>query len=65
MTSGTVDMRSRWRALVERVLPWFDPVVEARRNERTERIRRDAIAARMRAEEVREAYRRSARRTQR
>jgi hypothetical protein len=51
--------------MVESLLPWYDADLERRRNERTERIRLDAIAARIKAEQVREAYRLSASRTQR
>lgn len=38
--------------LVEKLLPWYDPVVEERRNQRTEAIRRRSIAARIGAEEL-------------
>ena len=57
--------RSLWHRMVESLLPWYDADLERRRNERTERIRLDAIAARIKAEQVREAYRLSASRTQR
>ena len=56
---------SRWHRLIELLLPWYDPNLERKRNERTEAIRRDAIAARMKAEQVREAYMLSAQRTRR
>lgn len=51
------DFRSQWRRLVERILPWYDRDAEDARNRRTETIRRQAIAARIEAERVREAYR--------
>lgn len=60
-----VVVRSRWHRLIEMLLPWYDPATERRRNEHTEAIRRDAIAARIKAERVREAYRLSAARTKR
>lgn len=58
-------MGNRWHRVIEAFLPWYDRQAEARRNERTERIRRDAIAARIKAEEVRAAYAAAGRRLQR
>ena len=45
-------MRNRWRALVEGLLPWYDPVHERLRDVKTERIRLRSIAARILAERV-------------
>ncbi len=49
--------RDRARAAVERMLPWYDPELEARRDARTEQIRRHSIAVRIHTERVRKAYR--------
>lgn len=49
------------RRVVERMLSWYDPKVEASRDERTEAIRQRSIRARVRAEEVRAAYAAAAR----
>jgi hypothetical protein len=49
-------MRSRWRAFIETVLPWYDPAHERARNRRTEAIRVRSIAIRITAERVIEAY---------
>lgn len=57
VTAPVGDVRSAWRRLVERALPWFDPEAERKRNDRTERIRLRAIRARINAEQVTEAYR--------
>lgn len=65
MTAGTATVRSRWHRLIEALLPWYDPTVEAARDERTAKIRREAIAARVTAEQVREAYRAAGQRVQR
>jgi hypothetical protein len=51
--------------MVERMLPWYDPEVEARRNQRSEAIRHRAIAARIDSERVIVAYRRAAERLRR
>ena len=50
------DVSTGLRRLIERLLPWFDPTVEAARNARTEGIRQRSIAARIAAEQVRLAY---------
>jgi hypothetical protein len=50
------QVRNPWHALVEWWLPWFEPEAEARRNARTEAIRRRSIASRIRAERVVDAY---------
>lgn len=50
-------MASRWRKLIERMLPWFDPLMERQRDRRSEAIARRSTAARMRAERVIEDYR--------
>ncbi len=60
-----VRMHSRWHRLIEAILPWYSPEEERQRDAHTEAIRRDAIAARMKAERVREAYRLSGQRTRR
>lgn len=49
--------RAHWHRLVERLLPWWDPEVERKRDERTEAIRQRSIAARIDAERTRVAYR--------
>lgn len=51
------DWRGRFRSLVERALPWYDPEAERARNARTEAIRLRAIRARIDAERVVKAYR--------
>lgn len=52
--------RDRARAFTERLLPWFDPAEKARRDARTEAIRRHSIAVRIHTERVRAAYRMAA-----
>lgn len=49
-------IKSRWHQLVEAVLPWYDPEKERAVQQRSERITRDAIAARISAEKVRQDY---------
>lgn len=55
---------ARVRRVVEHLLPWYDPIVEARRHAWTEAISRRSIAARIEAEHatdrVRTAYQRYA-----
>jgi hypothetical protein len=48
--------RDRWQRLIVRLLPWYDAKIEAARNQHTEQMRQSAIAARMKAEQVRKAY---------
>lgn len=54
---------ARLRALVEYLLPWYDPAEERRRDEKTEAVRIISIHARIEAEErvaadrIRGAYR--------
>lgn len=50
-----------WHKLIAGFLPWFDPVVEQRRDKHTEAIRRRSIAGRKRAERVIDEYRLAAR----
>lgn len=57
---GTV--RDWLRHMIERLIPWYDPAAEARRQARTEAIRRRSIEARIAAEDVRWAYAAYARR---
>ena len=45
-----VTVRDRVRAVIERVLPWYDPALETQRKLRTTRIHRMSIAARKGAE---------------
>lgn len=45
-------VRDAFRRTVERLLPWFDPELEAERNRRTEEIRQRSIAARIRVESL-------------
>lgn len=40
------------RRLVERILPWYDPLREAAHNRLTEAVRQRAIAERIRVERV-------------
>lgn len=49
---GAGEMRGSLRRAIERRLPWFDPDEAARRDERTEAIRRRSIAARISAEQL-------------
>ena len=46
------------RRIVERILPWYDPELEARRDARTEGIRQRSIRARIAAEAIRDRYER-------
>lgn len=46
------------RRIVERILPWYDPELEARRDARTEGIRLRSIRARIAAEAIRDRYER-------
>lgn len=64
MTTGAL-VPSRWHRLIERILPWYDPESERRRDERTEDIRQRAISARINAENVRHSYREYANRLDR
>ena len=50
------SVQSRWHALVERLLPWFDVDEEKVRNQRSEDIRARSVAARTEAERTRKAY---------
>lgn len=52
--------RDRLHALVERMLPWFDPAEKERRDARTDQIARESIAVRVHTERVRKAYRMAA-----
>lgn len=56
MTAGTVDVRARWQALIERILPWFDETRERERDQHTETVIDNA-------ERVRNAYIAAAART--
>ena len=56
----SLPMGNRWRELLDRLLPWFDPAIERQRNARTERIRKRSIVARIRAERVIEEYQQAA-----
>ena len=47
-------MDSRFRALVERVLPWYSAAAEADHDARSEAIRQRSIRARVRAERLRD-----------
>lgn len=49
---GADEMRGRIRSAIERAIPWFDPEEAARRDERTEAIRRRSIAARITVEQL-------------
>lgn len=60
-----MTLRDRLRTIVERLLPWFDPAEKARRDARTEAIRRRSIAVRIHTERVRDAYRKAADRVER
>ena len=51
------DMPSPLRALIEHLLPWFDPARERQRNRRTEAIRLRSIHVRIRAERAIAQYR--------
>lgn len=51
-----MTIRDRWRALIERALPWYDPHLEAGRNGRTEAIRLRAIRERQKVERVLDDY---------
>lgn len=50
-------MGNRLREWVDSMLPWYEPVAEARRDRRTEAIRQRSIASRLRVERVIDAYR--------
>lgn len=49
---GAGEVRGRFRRAIERAIPWFDPDEAARRDARTEAIRRRSIAARLSAEQL-------------
>ena len=53
---GPMRIPDRVRRMVERLLPWYDPTVEARRTAHSEDVHRRSIAARIEAEDVRAAY---------
>ena len=53
------DAVNRFRALVERALPWLNPEEEAERSAETERVRLRSVRARIRAEDVIASYRRA------
>jgi hypothetical protein len=60
MQAHPIVMGSRFRAWVERVLPWYDPITEHLRDLRTEQRRRRTISAlhqAERAEQVIDDYR--------
>lgn len=42
MVTYPTVMRSRWRGMIERLLPWYDPAAAARRKAVTERLHRRA-----------------------
>ena len=46
------------RRVVERLLPWYDPELEAQRDAHTEAIRQRSIRARIAAEAIRDRYER-------
>lgn len=46
----------RWSRFIQRLLPWFDPNREARRNAETERIRQKSIRMRIIAEQRLASY---------
>lgn len=50
-------MHKGWRGLVERLLPWFHPTLERRRDARTDRIVARSERARARAELLIAQYR--------
>ncbi len=52
-------MANRWRRLIERMLPWYSPLVERQRDRRTEAIRQRSIASRIKAERVIDDYRKA------
>jgi hypothetical protein len=60
-----MTVRDRIHAMVERILPWFDPEEKARRDARTETIRQRSIAVRIQTERIRAAYRQAADRVER
>lgn len=45
-----MSLRERVRAILERLLPWYDPDLEARRDHRSRAIHRYSIAARQAVE---------------
>ncbi len=54
-----MTIRERWRAFVERALPWYDPTLEEGRDGRTEAIRLRAIRERKNVERVLDEYRKT------
>lgn len=56
---------SRWQRLIARFLPWYDVEAERQRDAQSAAIHRRAIATRIEAERVREAYRQAAERVRR
>jgi len=47
---------NRWRAWVERILPWYDPEAARAHDQRTEAIRLRSIAAQVKSERVMAEY---------
>lgn len=47
---------ARFRAFIERVLPWYDPAAERRHRQVTEEIRQHGIRTRLSAEQLRRDY---------
>ena len=45
-----MTLRDRVRSIIERLLPWYDPELEERRDRRSHRIHRYSIAARQAVE---------------
>lgn len=52
-------MPNSLRALIERMLPWYQSDLEQERNAKSARVARQSEAARLRAERVIEQYRRA------
>lgn len=63
--SVAVRERSRLHRVVEKLLLWYSPADEQARDDRTEALRQRSIAARLKAEQVRTAYKLAAERTRR
>ena len=55
---GATDVRARLRALLEELLPWWDPAERIVRKRETERVARRNIAARIALEDIPKRYER-------
>lgn len=58
VSPGTRMLPNVVKALIERLIPWYDPIEAQRRSNRTELTRKRSIAARIAAEDIARRYER-------